>query len=74
MVAGALAQLNDKRGIQVLIEYLKSTEAHRRFQAMNYLTAVAGETLGYTPYSAERDRNKAIERWESWYKTKFGED
>ena len=66
-VAEALVKLKDKRGVPVLIDFLKNPDLNRRAIAFNLLNKITGVTLDYKYYSNETELLNGTKRWEEWW-------
>lgn len=62
----ALANLGDRRPLEVLGTLLKSEDLTVRFQGANILRRFTGKRFGFTAYAKEEDRKAAAEKWRSW--------
>ncbi|MEW6026988.1 MAG: HEAT repeat domain-containing protein [Planctomycetota bacterium] len=66
-VAEALVKLKDKRGVPVLIDFLKKPDPNKRAIAFNLLNKITGVTLDYKYYSSEPELINGAKRWEEWW-------
>ncbi|MFH1226485.1 MAG: HEAT repeat domain-containing protein [Planctomycetota bacterium] len=67
-VGEALIKLKDKRGIPIMIEALKSDESSHRALAISLLAKLnAGETFEYKHYSAVKEQQEPIDKWNTWW-------
>ncbi|MBI5778197.1 MAG: HEAT repeat domain-containing protein [Planctomycetes bacterium] len=66
-VAEALVKLKDKRGVPVLIDFLKKSDPNKRAIAFSLLSKIAGVTLDYKYYSNESELSSGTKRWEEWW-------
>lgn len=66
-VAEALIKLKDKRGVPVLIDFLRKSDPNKRAIAFNLLNRITGVTLDYKYYSNETELLNGTKRWEEWW-------
>lgn len=66
-VAEALIKLKDKRGVSVLIDFLRKSDPNKRAIAFNLLNKITGVTLDYKYYSNETELINGTKRWEDWW-------
>lgn len=67
VVAEALVKLKDKRGIPLLIEYLKKTDLNKRAIAYNLLNKISGLTMDYKYYGKPSEVLEGTKKWEDWW-------
>ncbi len=60
------ARTRDHHAVPDLVRMLDSDDAATRLLAIDALERITGERLGYEYQAQERDREKAIERWQQW--------
>jgi hypothetical protein len=65
-IAESLVKLKDKRGMPVLIEYLKKSDPNKRVIAFNLINKITGLTLDYKYYD-EKELATGAKRWEEWW-------
>jgi HEAT repeat protein len=65
--ARALIRLGDWSQIPVLIDGLKDSRMYTRALCLDALREATHETHGYDPRAEDGERERAIERWESWW-------
>ncbi|MFH0888225.1 MAG: HEAT repeat domain-containing protein [Planctomycetota bacterium] len=66
VVAEALVKLKDKRGMPVLIDYLKKPDPNKRVIAFNLIRKITGLTLDYKYYD-ETGLAAGAKKWEEWW-------
>lgn len=66
-VAEALVKLKDKRGVPVLIDFLKKSDPNKRAIAFNLLNKITGVILDYKYYSDGAELLEGARRWEEWW-------
>jgi HEAT repeat protein len=66
-LAEALVKLKDKRGVPVLIEYLKKADAEKRAIAFQLLYKITGQTLDYKYYAEMPEVTAGAKKWEEWW-------
>lgn len=66
VVAEALVKLKDKRGMPVLIDYLKKPDPNKRVIAFNLIRKITGLTLDYKYYD-ETGLTAGAKKWEEWW-------
>lgn len=66
-LAEALVKLKDKRGVPVLIDFLKKSDPNKRAIVFNLLNKITGVTLDYKYYSESPELIEGTKRWEEWW-------
>jgi HEAT repeat protein len=64
--AGALLELSDPLGLEVLIEGLDDPDARLRAKCLAVLAERTGQRFGFEADAAPEDRAAAIARWRAW--------
>ena len=66
-VAEALVKLKDKRGVPVLIDFLRKPDPNKRAIAFNLLNKITGVVLDYKYYNDGAELLEGVKRWEEWW-------
>lgn len=72
MIADALARVEHRDGVKMLIEFLYHGDTTIRLTAIQGLKWATGFDLGYKTYSDPAERKAAAEKWEAWWKENEG--
>lgn len=67
--AGALATLGDWSSLTVLIGALRHEKSSIRLKAFQVLSAQVKQDFGFIYNAPEDEREKAVRRWEEWWKS-----
>lgn len=72
MIADALARVEHRDGVKMLIEFLYHGDTTIRLTAIQGLKWATGFDLGYKTYASPEERKAAAEKWEAWWKENEG--